>query len=250
MQFYMILILIWESTYRIFVEKWSILPKTVYTSPLKIISNFKILNEDSFVVNSLISSLERLFIGFFIALIIGIFLGFIVSKYEYLRTNIKSLILALQTLPNVAWVPISVLLFGLTNASILFTIIIGSVFALIIATEEGINNINPIFLKAAQTMGASGKKLYLHVIFPAALPTIIIGMKQAWSFAWRALIAGEMLAGKNGLGYILMDGKSKNNISQITMVLVIIIILGVLFENLIFGKIERVLKEKWGLNKA
>lgn len=249
MQFYMIVIVIWELTYRICVEKLHIWKPTIYTSPLIVLETFIKLNDKGYIIQNVFFSLQRLITGFLIALVLGILIGITISKYKFLKTNIRSLILALQTLPNVAWVPISVLWFGLTDASILFTIIIGSVFAMILATEGGISSINPLYLKAAQTMGARGKNLYLRVILPASLPTIVNGMKQAWSFAWRALMAGEMLAGKNGLGYILMDGKKDENLSQIVLVLLIIVMLGVLFENLIFGKLEKNLREKWGLNK-
>lgn len=241
--------MIWELTYRIFVDKLGYWKKNIFTSPLEVIETFKKLNSNNFVLENIIFSLQRLILGFVIALVIGILLGIFISKYEFLKTNVRSLVLALQTLPNVAWVPISVLWFGLSDASILFTIIIGSIFAMILATEGGISSINPVYLKAAQTMGAEGKNLYLKVIFPGALPMIVGGMKQAWSFAWRALMAGEMLAGKNGLGYILMNGRKDEDLTQIVMVLLIIIILGVIFENLIFGKLEQSLREKWGLNK-
>lgn len=242
--------MIWELTYRIFVDKLHIWKANVYTSPFNVIKTFISLNENNYVIKNVFFSMQRLITGFFIALILGLILGILISKYEFLKTNVRSLILALQTLPNVAWVPIAVLWFGLSDASILFTIIIGSVFAMILATEGGISSINPLYLKAAQTMGASGRNLYFKVLLPASLPIIVNGMKQAWSFAWRALMAGEMLAGKNGLGYILMTGKKNENLSQIVLVLLIIVILGVVFENLIFGKIERNLRKKWGLNKS
>ena len=99
-------------------------------------------------------------------------------------------------------------------------------------------------------MGVKGKDLYLKVVFPAALPMIVSGMKQGWSFAWRALMAGEMLVGTKGLGYILMVGRDLADISQVVAIMLVIIMLGVLIEKLVFGKLEGSLREKWGLNKT
>ena len=161
----------------------------------------------------------------------------------------RDLVLGLQTLPSVAWIPFSILWFGLSEATIIFVIAIGSTFAIAIATEDGIKNVNPQFLKAAKTMGIKGQKLYFKVVLPAALPMIVSGMKQGWSFAWRALMAGEMLVGTKGLGYILMVGRDLADISQVVAVMIVIILLGILIEKLVFLKIESNLREKWGLNK-
>ena len=225
------------------------IPDKVLASPEKVVNAFNKLNKDSYVLKSIIFSFERLILGFSIALVLGILIGFLITKNDFLRDNVRSLVLSLQTLPNIAWVPVSILWFGYTNMSILFTIVIGSVFAMILATEEGISNINPLYLKAAKTMGAKGKKLYMNVIFPGALPTIVIGMKQAWSFAWRALISGEMLANRRGLGYILTSGKKHEDINEITLVLLLIILIGVIFERNIFERFASNLRQKWGLEK-
>ena len=115
--------------------------------------------------------------------------------------------------------------------------------------QDGIKNVNPQFFKAAKTMGIKGQKLYFKVVLPAALPMIVSGMKQGWSFAWRALMAGEMLVGTKGLGYILMVGRDLADISQVVAVMIVIILLGILIEKLVFVKIESNLRDKWGLNK-
>ena len=243
------LIILWTLIYNIFVVKLELWKPYVFPSPKDVFLTLEALIKDKTLFFGIISSLQRLIIGFGISLVIGVVLGVIIVRYEYLRENVRDLVLGLQTLPSVAWIPFSILWFGLSEATIIFVIAIGSTFAIAIATEDGIKNVNPQFLKAAKTMGIKGQKLYFKVVLPAALPMIVSGMKQGWSFAWRALMAGEMLVGTKGLGYILMVGRDLADISQVVAVMIVIILLGILIEKLVFVKIESNLREKWGLNK-
>ena len=243
------LIILWTLIYNIFVVKLELWKPYVFPSPKDVFLTLEALIKDKTLFFGIISSLQRLIIGFGISLIIGVVLGVIIVRYSYLRENVRDLVLGLQTLPSVAWIPFSILWFGLSEATIIFVIAIGSTFAIAIATEDGIKNVNPQFLKAAKTMGIKGQKLYFKVVLPAALPMIVSGMKQGWSFAWRALMAGEMLVGTKGLGYILMVGRDLADISQVVAVMIVIILLGILIEKLVFVKIESNLREKWGLNK-
>ena len=243
------LIILWTLIYNIFVVKLELWKPYVFPSPKDVFLTLEALIKDKTLFFGIISSLQRLIIGFGISLVIGVVLGVIIVRYSYLRENVRDLVLGLQTLPSVAWIPFSILWFGLSEATIIFVIAIGSTFAIAIATEDGIKNVNPQFLKAAKTMGIKGQKLYFKVVLPAALPMIVSGMKQGWSFAWRALMAGEMLVGTKGLGYILMVGRYLADISQVVAVMIVIILLGILIEKLVFVKIESNLREKWGLNK-
>lgn len=240
----------WTIIYKIFVEKTGIWKPYVFPSPKDVWETTVFLTKDYTLIYGILTSLQRLIIGFFISIVIGMSIGVVIVRFEYLRTNFRDMVLGLQTLPSVAWIPFAILWFGLTESTIIFVIAIGSIFAIATATEDGIRNVNPIFFKAAKTMGVKGKDLYLKVVFPAALPMIVSGMKQGWSFAWRALMAGEMLVGTKGLGYILMVGRDLADISQVVAIMLVIIMLGVLIEKLVFGKLEGSLREKWGLNKT
>lgn len=141
----------------------------------------------------------------------------------------------------------SILWFGINEQAIIFVIAIGSIFAISIATESGIKNVNPIYVKAASTMGAKGFRLYWSVIIPSALPAIISGMKQGWSFAWRALMAGEMMSATKGLGQVLTVGRELGDISQVMGIMIVIILLGFIFDKLVFEKLERNIRYKCGL---
>jgi len=123
----------------------------------------------------------------------------------------------------------------------------GALLAITTATEAGVKNTPPLYLRAARNLGARGWKLYALVIFPAALPEIITGMKLGWSFAWRSLMAAELLYVSLGLGHLLMMGRELNDMSQVVAVMLVIIAIGLVVDRLIFAPIETRVRARWGL---
>jgi NitT/TauT family transport system permease protein len=182
--------------------------------------------------------------------VIGTAIGLTIVSFKTLDENISPLILGLQTLPSICWLPFAILWYGLNESAIIFVIAIGSSFAVAIAIESGIKNVNPLFIRAAKTMGANGVKAYWNVIIPASLPSVITGLKQGWSFAWRALMAGEMMSATKGLGQVLMVGRDLADISQVMAVMIVIVVLGVAVDKLIFGRIEVNIRQRWGLDRT
>lgn len=220
----------------------------VIPSPISVFILIIRLFETKMLIYAILSSMRRLIIGYLISVVIGSALGFLMIRFKYIEENFSSLILGLQTLPNLAWVPFAILWFGYGETTIIFVIAIGSIFSISLAIDSGIKNINPIYLKAAKTMGAKGYKLYSNVIIPAALPNLMSGFKEGWSFAWRGLISGEMLVSAKGLGEILLKGKDASNMSQIVAVMLVILILGLVIDKFVFGRIEGSIRYRWGLN--
>lgn len=248
--FYLLLLGIWEVVYILGVDICKVWKPYIFPSPIDVIKTIYYLMDDGTLLVAVLTSLRRIVVGYGISVCIGVVIGAVIVRIPYLDKNFSSFILGLQTLPSICWLPFSILWFGLNESAILFVTAIGSVFAVIIAIQTGIKNINPLYIRAAKTMGACGFALYRDVIFPASLPAVISGMKQGWSFAWRALMAGEMLVASKGLGYILMIGRDLADISQVVAVMVIIICIGLIVEKLVFGKLENGLRKKWGLDKA
>jgi NitT/TauT family transport system permease protein len=121
-----------------------------------------------------------------------------------------------------------------------------------LSTADGIHNTPPMFIQAAKTMGAAGFRLYSQVVLPAALPSIISGMKLGWSFAWRSLMAGELLyyGGMASLGHLLTMGRELNDMAQVISVMIIIVAIGLLVDFLVFAPIQRTIRERWGLESA
>ncbi|MBI4353592.1 MAG: ABC transporter permease subunit, partial [Candidatus Omnitrophica bacterium] len=155
----------------------------------------------------------------------------------------------LQTLPSICWLPLAILWFGLSETAIHFVVVMGSLLSVTLATDGGVKNIQPIFLRAGRTMGAKGCDLFVHVVLPAALPSILAGLKQGWSFAWRSLMAGEILFMSLGLGHLLNIGRELSDMSQVIAVMLVIIAIGILMDVLVFGFLEKKVRRIWGLEK-
>lgn len=243
---YFFVILIWQLLYLINVDIIGIWKAYSFPSPIEVIKSFYSLCADGTIFTAIVASIKRILIGYGISLAIGFLLAILLANFRLIGETFNGLILGLQTLPSVCWIPFAILWFGLDASSIIFVITVGSVFAIAMATENGIRNVNPIYLKVGKNMGARGVKLYISVIIPAAIPSIISGMKQGWSFAWRGLMAGEMMFASKGLGQVLMSGRDLADINQVTVVMIIIIIIGLCVDKMIFGKIESKVRERWG----
>lgn len=245
----MILIIIWEVVYKVGVDVLGVWKPYTFPEPLSVIKTLGSLISDGSLIGAILISMRRIIIGYAISLVVGLILGLLIVRFKYLDENFSALILGMQTLPSVCWLPFAILWFGLSESSIIFVTTIGSVFAISMATEAGIKNVNPIYVKAASTMGAKGLKLYFNVVIPSALPSIISGMKQGWSFAWRALIAGEMLSATKGIGQILMVGRDLADINQVASVMIVIIVLGLVIDKFIFGALEKSVRRRCGLER-
>lgn len=163
-----------------------------------------------------------------------------------LNETIRSLITALQVLPSICWLPLAILWFGLNEGAIQFIVIMGALFSIVIAVDGGIRNVSKVYVGAAHTMGIRGVDLYVRVMIPAALPSIVTGMKLGWSFAWRALMAGELIFVSVGLGKLLQIGRELNDMSQVMAVMLIIMAIGLVFDKFVFAALERRIRRMWG----
>jgi len=246
---YMVLIILWELSYRIGVEVLGIWKQYSFASPIAVIKTLIGLITDQSLGLAVLVSVKRIALGYSISLLVGSVIGLAIVRFRYIGDNIRPLILGLQTLPGIVWLPFAILWFGLDESAIIFITAIGSIFSVVIAVEGGIKTVNPLYIKAALTMGATGMRMYTDVIIPAALPVMIAGFKQGWSFAWRALIAGEMLCASVGLGHMLMMGRELGDISQVMALMVVIILLGLTVDKLIFARIESHIRYRWGLEQ-
>jgi len=240
--FYLSLILVWE-----IIASLNIWPQFLFPSPLKVITNLIDGFNNGIYHTGILISLRRILIGYSISLISGVFIGMILGNAKQVNDILGPFLLGMRSLPSICWLPIGIMWIGLNEGTIMFVIVMGATFSIALATRDGINNIPPLYLRAASTMGASGLRKYTVVIFPAALPSIVIGMKLGWAFAWRSLMAGEMLFVSLGLGHLLMMGRELNDINQIVAVMILIIIIGNIIDKTVFGTIEKRIQLKWGI---
>jgi NitT/TauT family transport system permease protein len=229
------------------VAEAGIWPDYVFPSPSGVFSALAHGITDESFLHGTIASLKRMAMGFGIALVVGISLGVAISQSKHIEHTLGTLILGVQTLPSICWLPLAVLWFGLSDKAIMFVVVAGAVGSITMAISSGISNVPPIYINAARTMGAKELNLYYEVIFPAALPTIIAGVRQGWSFAWRSLMAGELIYVSAGLGQLLQVGRELNDINQVVAVMFVIMSIGFLIERLFFTSIEMDVRKKWGL---
>ncbi len=195
-------------------------------------------------------SLQRLAIGYVISVAIGTLLGSLTATYKIVDNTAGTLILGMQSLPSVAWLPLAVLWFGLNEQAIIFVVLMGSLFAVAISTRSGIKNIPPIFNRVGQTYGANRWQMYWHIVLPGMMPALAAGLKLGWSFAWRGLMAGELLFIGLGLGQMMSMGRDLNDMSLVLATMLVVIILGLVMDQLVFGRLEARVLERRGLSQA
>ncbi len=243
--FFILILALWETGYR--REWWNGYlfpgPSEVWAALVAGVRNGSLLLATRI-------SLVRLVGAFSIALLLGTLLGILNGTVPVVRWAIGPLMLGLQTLPSICWLPLAIIWFGASEQAILFVTLMGALMAVTIAVSDGIRNIPPLYLRAAKMMGARGPRLYREVLLPAAFPAIISGAKQGWAFAWRSLMAGELLSvstGALGLGQTLMRGRDLNDMSQVLAVMFILIVIGVVADRLIFTQLENRVRRRWGL---
>lgn len=194
-------------------------------------------------------TMQRLLLGYFVGIAIGLPLGLLTSTSDYFHDTIGALALGMQTLPSVCWVPLALLWFGQTEIAMLFVVVMGTVWSVVLATDTGARTIPPIYARAARTMGSEGFDKWTRVILPASLPFVVSGMKQGWAFAWRSLMAAEIfvtiLTGF-GLGHLLQYGRELSAMDQVIGVMVVIVLIGLIADKALFSPWERFLHRRWG----
>ena len=228
----------------------NIWPKVSMPSPVMVAESFASLLQNLTLIISIAMTMYRLVVGFATSIIIGVTIGLAMVKFPGFGKTMNSFAVGLQSFPSVAWVPFAILLIGLNDFGILFVVIMSSVFSVMMSTYSGISNISPIYIRAARNMGAKSFSLFRYVMIPAATPSLLIGIKQAWSFAWHALIGAEILiAASVGLGHILLVGREFQLMDQIIASMITIFAIGLLFDRVMFSKLEDKVRDKWGLNQ-
>jgi NitT/TauT family transport system permease protein len=246
--FFAFLVLLWEAAYR--AKIWS---PVLLPSPGQVVKYLQSAAADGTLANATAITIRRLLVGYFIGLVMGLPLGLLTARWQVFGDTIGTLALGLQTLPSVCWVPLALLWFGQTEAAMLFVVVMGTLWSVIIATETGVRNVPPIYRRAALTMGSKRLHMWLKVILPAALPFIVSGMKQGWAFAWRSLMAAEIfvtiLTGF-GLGQLLHYGRELSAMEQVMGIMIVIVVIGLLADKIFFSPIERFLHRRWGTSQT
>ena len=240
--FYAGIIIVWQIVFSLNI--WS---TQIFPSPVQVAQDLAYGTTDGSLFFGIATSMWRLIVGLAISIAGGVTLGVFMARVESVNQTVGSLVLGLQSVPSVAWVPMAFLWFGLSDAGIIFVTTASSLFAVTINTYSGMKNIPTSYIAAARNMGASGVQLITNVMLPAAFPYLISGFKQGWAFAWRGVIGAEIIFSFLGLGFLLNVGRELNDISQVIATMLVIMVIGILIDGLVFKKIERKVMSRWGL---
>lgn len=245
--FFVGLLLLWHALVEV-----RVCPRWLLPSPLEVAKYIARASAEGTLPSAALVTLRRLACGYAIGIAVGLPFGLLTARWKFAEQTLRTIALGLQALPSVCWVPFAILAFGQTETAMLFVVVMGSVFSVQIATDNGVRTVPLIYARAAQTMGSKGLHTWLRVIVPAALPFIVSGMKQGWAFAWRSLMAAEIyvtIITGFGLGQLLHAGREFIAMDQVIGIMLVIIAIGLLTDRILFSPWERFLHRRWGTSK-
>jgi NitT/TauT family transport system permease protein len=238
--------LVWVVWELIHLTGWK---KFVLPGPGVTLSNLWSQLQAGLLWHAIGDTLERAVIGYVTALVIGTVVGLLVARIPPVRAAVGSLITGLQTLPSAAWIPFAIILFGSNFSAIVFIIVMAAAPAIANGVIAGVDYIPPLLLKSAKVIGLRGLWLTWDVVIPAALPTFVAGLKQAWAFTWHALLTAELLvivAGQPSIGVLFQADQDQTDMPSTISIMIVILILGVLVDAA-FARANGLIRKRWGL---
>lgn len=225
-------------------------PQTVLPAPYDVLSRLTTEARDGGLAAATGTTLRRAAVGYAAAAVVGIVVGVVVARFALLRSAVGGLITAVQTMPSIAWFPFALMAFGLSERAVVFVVVLGGAPSIANGVISGVDQVMPVLVKAGRTLGAEGLRLYSHVVLPAVLPAIVAGLKHGWAFAWRGLLAGELLAsaaGTSSIGGRLQLAREQSDAAGLFAYLLALLVIGVVVDLALFGMAERRVRRRYGL---
>ncbi len=224
-------------------------PDYVLPPPDRVLGRLgQLLGEGSFY-QAIGITMRRALTGYALAVLVGSVVGASVARVRPLRTAVGSLVTGLQTMPSIAWFPLAILLFQLSEGAILFVVVLGAAPSIANGLISGVDHVPPLLLRAGRVLGASGLRLYRHVILPASLPAFVAGLKQGWAFAWRSLMAGELLvilANRPSIGARLQFARELSDAPGLLSLMIVVLAIGIMVDGA-FNQVDGAIRRRRGL---
>ncbi|MGM0943072.1 MAG: ABC transporter permease [Bacillota bacterium] len=240
--FLIVVIGIWQ-----FIYSLNIFEAIVFPSPITVATALYEGFTSGDLVKALGASFKHLLFGMSLAILFGTIIGVILGKSKQADETAGMYLIALQSIPSIVWVPLAIMLFGFTEFSVIFVVVLGGTFVMAINVRSAIQNVSPQLIRAAKTMGTQGLRLFYRVEVPAGIPYFMTGIRLAWAFSWRALMAGELLSNGPGLGYSLSYAQDYDRMDQVIGIIIIIGVIGAIVDHFVFSKLEHTVMKRWGL---
>lgn len=232
-------LLIWHSSVRLSGSD-------LFPTPLQVLRGIVELAERGLLLKYVVASLFRVTWGFMLAMLIGIPCGLLLGWYARAFQAFNPLIQVFRPISPIAWIPLAILWFGVTDAAPIFLIFLASVFPITVSSIAAVQNMQPVYLRAAQNFGLSRGELFRQVIFRASLPQIITGLRIALGVAWLVVVAAEMIAVNSGLGYLIIDARNAGKRYDLVVAGMVMIGLIGLVLDLLVRQLEKLDEVRWG----
>lgn len=241
-----ILVALWQLVYQA-----GFFDRVVLPSPLQVWGSLVHNTANGKIPHATEASLLRLLVGFAVSVVAGTAFGLLMVASSFVERSFGSLVIGLQSIPSIAWLPLAILWFGLGESAVLFVVVIGSFPAVALATVTSVRQVPPLLQRAGRTLGARGWRLYRHVVLPAAVPGYVGGLQQGWAFAWRSLMAGELIiSGALGLGQLMNISREALDTQTVIAVMVVIVLIGMAVDLAVFGALDLRIRARRGLSTA
>jgi NitT/TauT family transport system permease protein len=228
---------LWEVTARVFPG---------WPAPLAVFEAVAANLRDAAFQTTLLSSLRRMLFGYLLVMGLGIGGGLLLGRIPLVDHILGSFAVAIHAIPGAAWVPLAILWFGMTEQAVIFTVLLGAAGIVIVSTDTGIREVPPLISRAAKTLGAKGVRYFWFVVVPAAIPKIVDGLRLAWAFGWRALMAGELFTSVDGLGGLLNRVVKTQDMTLLLSLMLLIAAIGIAVDA-VFKLLQHRVWVRWGL---
>jgi NitT/TauT family transport system permease protein len=180
----------------------------LFPTPLQVLAGVWELARAGLLLRYVVASLFRVTWGFALAVLLGVPFGLFLGWHTAAFNAFNPLIQLLRPISPIAWIPIAILWFGVSDLAPIFLIFLASIFPITVSAVAAVRNMQPVYLRAARNFGLSKRELFQRVVLPAALPQIITGVRIALGIAWLVVVAAEMIAVNSGLGYLIIDARN------------------------------------------
>src|SRR5215469_3777007 len=221
----------------------------IFPSPVQVITGARELVRKGLLFGYVVDSLGRVSQGYLTAVVLGLPAGLLLGWYPLAGKAFNPIIQMMRPISPLAWIPVTIVWFGVGPAAPIFLIFLASFFPIVIAASNGVRNVPPMFRNAGQNFGLSPSALLRRVIFPAAFPRILIGLRIALGVAWLVVVAAEMIAVDSGLGYLIIDSRNAGKRYDLVVAAMVMIGLIGLLLNFLVQRVSHLRAVRWGFRE-
>jgi NitT/TauT family transport system permease protein len=222
----------------------------IFPSPLNVKAGVAELLHKHVLWADIEDSLRRVAVGFGVAVVIGIPVGLWLGWSETANQVVNPVLQILRPISPIAWIPVAIIFFGVGDRAAVFLVFLSAFFPIVLACVSGVSSVPPVLLRAGRNFGLTQAQILRRVIFPAALPQILVGVRIALGIAWLVVVAAEMIAVDSGLGYLVID--SRNSGKRYDLVVAAMLMIGIigLVLDLCVRRVEKIKSVRWGFRNA